>query len=570
MACIKKAKFRMIVSVVPSAIPGLGAPEVVYTDGMNMTINTIEPGDATTPAVYEYVSNHRIDFIKFKNPDISNLKTVTIEYGKYLKSIADFAVGSPTLESFAFRGWCNIEDYSRAFMNCTALTDPGLWDQVKAKLFTSTWEGCTAIHYFPPTNMLNATDFNSTWKNCTSMECMENLDTTSSSDGTDMFLNCTALLQPNTDEQALLAGDGYNWKNAGQCAPGRRIIILEQQTDRFNLTDYVSKITQSRQDVIVINYLKQPTMVIGDMGEGAGLPWEADFYNFGEFQGVDSPVDGIPESGVGIEVTPTTTQTLVMYNNGAIKGAGSNGGKGADGAKGNDGADSLPKVVYWVDPKAQYVAAKTGYVKLCPGPDWISVGDGWYFRNKYTVTSCDGSFLIDPAVKGPCGTEMDLTIGEWVDICGTRARLLVTMNTDGANAYEIEGGYISETKSYTIPGAKGGKGGAGGIGGAGGTGETFGNPPADGEPGTPGEPGEPGTANTWVDPNGDTHVGNKSGDGEDGQPGCSGGKGGSFGNRGMRGECLGEMPIGAGYSIYRYNLLDIRYMGDIYGSLVKG
>lgn len=552
----------MTVEVIPTPIPGIGAPEIEYTENMNMQIDMLDPGTATEPAVYQYTSWHRIDFVRFKNPDINNLKSIVINEGRYLKSLNTFVAGSPTLESFRFEGRCHVEDYGAAFANCTALTDPGTWDQIDGLNFVSTWEGCSAIVNFPPTHMSNGTNFNATWKNCSSMECMFNLDTSGAGPSDQTFMGCDVLSQPDAGEQVRLEAGGENWVNTEECPSGKLILVLPQQSAQFNLADFINANNPNNyNDVTVLNYLIQPSMIVGKI-----LNYDAKFYNFGELQG-SGPV-GTPEA-VGVDATPFLGGNgLSFYNYGWVRGAGSNGGKGANGSPGRDGSDSLPKVVTWVDPYANYMEEKTGNIKFCPGGTWISVGDGWAFKNGYDISNCDGSYLIEAWVKGPCGEEK-LIPGSTTTCCGRKVTLGVAMNKDVP--YTIEGGYTSETKTHTIPGAPGGLGGAGGIGGNGGEGEYWNHPWTDGSDGTLGEPGQPGTANTWTDPNGDVHTGNRSGDGEDGADGCTGGRGGDMGQRGWRGECFGDMAEDPAYSIVGYEFFAKgSYIGEVYGSLFGG
>ena len=303
-----------------------------------------------------------------------------------------------SLSSFPLINTSNVTDFKSAWAN-TNLSTLSALDFSSGLDFTLTFSNSLFTH-LPDLNTSSGTIFTQMFYNSADLLCLKSIDTTNQTNTSDMFFGCSSLANPNASNRALIES-GANWTNSYSCpgvAPGTitdfnatdnvsNKVILDWSTasgsppPQYDVYNGISLLNSNifpgfelSAGVYTDLYLKA-TNIAGSTEsnhvQGSSLleidlqPEVTDFslkdkidnYSIGEtvvkitnnnlqptiISGDLTGLDVTLENNATIEGTdPSSTalslsSTLLLINNGIIRGA---GGRGGDGGKGGDGFDT--------------------------------------------------------------------------------------------------------------------------------------------------------------------------------------------------------------------------------------
>ena len=134
--------------------------------------------------------------------------------------------GTSTWEAMSFRGCQNMEitaldgpittgitSLSRAFMDCSSITNVPSMDTSNVTSFISTWENCTSLTSFPLINVSSSNILSGTWKGCTSLTSFPLLDISSITDIQNAWRDCTGLTSFPAIDTSQVTNLQRAWRN---------------------------------------------------------------------------------------------------------------------------------------------------------------------------------------------------------------------------------------------------------------------------------------------------------------------------------------------------------------------
>jgi surface protein len=496
------------------------------------------------------VTNFSRMFMKCTNLsqlNISNLNTSSATTTSYMFNLCT-SLSSLDLSTF---DTSSLSDTNSMFRGCTSLT---ILDLSDFKTYGNTamqymFAGCSALRSIIMPEDIQTTkpiaNMSGMFKNCSSLECLTEHDTTRATDKTEMFDNCPKLQEPNsTAITDLTDSDGATWTNSEDCPLPVLELEIPQQSTTLNLTDFISanNTTRSYYKIKLINNLIQPPFITGDFD---GLS-SVELVNNGEIQGGQSGGDAL-----------TVEASLILTNNGSIKGA---GGKGGKGGKGGQGPEKEKEIIEETDMDADDditgcsrfgATSSVNCNESGCTTSGISIRGTLYYDRVEQVVDRLICADDDNASTDPTEDTVVYNVEGAKVKFGARGGYLCSAASPGATP----SWYLTEAytcKTTTICNIDGGEGGNGGNGGEG---QYFNHPPVNG-----GE-GSPGTRTYSNECNAYSSYGYKGG---------TGGKGGDWGTQGREGSSGENGVLGApggqpGKAITGESLLQT---GSLLGTLI--